>query len=52
MPTAWRLTATADRARAFSGDGARVYGGRWNSRGTRLVYAADTPAAAILEQLA
>jgi RES domain-containing protein len=51
MPTAWRITAIPDLARAFSGDGARTRGGRWNSKGTRVVYAADYPAAAILEQI-
>ncbi len=51
MPTAWRITTFPDSARAFSGDGARAYGGRWNSKGTRVVYMADYPAAAILEQL-
>lgn len=48
---AWRITTIPDPARAFSGDGARAYGGRWNSKGTRVVYTADYPAAAILEQL-
>lgn len=51
MPAAWRITITPDRDRAFSGDGARIRGGRWNSKGTRVVYTADYPAAAILEQL-
>jgi RES domain-containing protein len=51
MPAAWRITTTPDPDRAFSGDGARTRGGRWNSKGTRLVYAADYPAAAVLEQL-
>jgi len=51
MPTAWRITAIPDLARAFSGDGARTRGGRWNSKGTRVVYTADYPATAILEQL-
>jgi len=51
MPAAWRITITPDPDRAFSGDGARIRGGRWNSKGTRVVYAADYPAAAILEQL-
>ncbi len=51
MPIAWRITTTSDPERAFSGDGARLRGGRWNSKGTRLVYAADCPAAVILEQL-
>jgi RES domain-containing protein len=51
MPAAWRIAADHDRDRAFSGDGARIRGGRWNSKGTRVVYTADHPAAAILEQL-
>ena len=51
MPAAWRITTTPDPDRAFSCDGARTRGGRWNSKGTRLVYAADYPAAAVLEQL-
>jgi RES domain-containing protein len=48
---AWRITTIPDPARAFSGDGARTHGGRWNSKGTRVVYTADYAAAAILEQL-
>ncbi len=51
MPTAWRITTNPDPDRAFSGEGARLRGGRWNSKGTRVVYTADYPAAAILEQL-
>jgi RES domain-containing protein len=51
VPTAWRITTIPDPARAFSGEGARTYGGRWNSKGTRVIYTADYPAAAILEQL-
>jgi RES domain-containing protein len=49
--TAWRITTIPDPTRAFSGHGARTYGGRWNSKGTRVIYTADYPAAAILEQL-
>ena len=51
MPAAWRITTTSDPDLAFSGDAARIRGGRWNSKGTRIVYTADYPAAAILEQL-
>ena len=51
MRTAWRITSNPDRARAFSGTGAREAGGRWNSKGTAVVYLADWPAAAILEIL-
>ncbi len=44
---AWRLCRApfAD----LSGEGARLYGGRWNSPGSAMVYAADEPALAVLE---
>jgi len=44
---AWRLCRRpfAD----LSGEGARRYGGRWNSRGRPVVYMADHPALAALE---
>jgi RES domain-containing protein len=49
--TAWRITKAADIRRAFSGEGARVYGGRWNSKGVAVVYAAATASLAMLEIL-
>jgi RES domain-containing protein len=44
---AWRLCREpfAD----LGGEGARLYGGRWNSPGRPLVYAASTAALAVLE---
>ena len=33
----------------LSGEGARIAGGRWNSPGRALVYAAENPALAVLE---
>jgi RES domain-containing protein len=36
---------------AFSGEGARLYGGRWNSAGHAAVYAAGSRALAVLEML-
>jgi RES domain-containing protein len=35
----------------LDGEGARLYGGRWNSPGVRVAYAADSPALAVLEVL-
>lgn len=47
----WRLTSHAAVARAFSGEGAALGQGRWNQLGTRVVYAADSLALAVLEIL-
>jgi RES domain-containing protein len=49
--TAWRIVKAQHQAAAFDGEGARLYGGRWNSRGLPVVYAAATPALAALELL-
>jgi RES domain-containing protein len=48
---AWRITKAADIQNAFSGEGARLYGGRWNSKGTPMVYVASTRSLAMLEIL-
>ena len=50
--TAWRLVKSRHAAAAFDGEGARLYGGRWNSPGTRVAYASDSVALAVLEVLA
>ena len=47
----WRLTKARHARTAFDGEGARLYGGRWNSPGTRVVYTASTPSLAVLEVL-
>jgi RES domain-containing protein len=45
----WRLDHARHAANWASGEGAYLVGGRWNSRGTRAVYACLEPATAILE---
>lgn len=49
--TAWRITKRKYQTAAFTGAGARKYGGRWNSPGTAVVYSAETQSLAILEIL-
>lgn len=44
----WRLTAP-EHAPGLDGEGARLWGGRWNSPGTAVVYAASSLALALLE---
>lgn len=46
---AWRIVKRQDSA--FSGEGARLFGGRWNSTGTPLVYTAESQSLASLELL-
>jgi len=49
---AFRIVKEKHALTAFSGDGARAYGGRWNRPGIPMVYAAQTRALAALEALA
>ena len=51
MATCWRIVKNRHAATAFDGEGARLYGGRWNSPGTRMVYTSSTISLAILEIL-
>lgn len=46
---AWRLDDRRFAPAWDRGEGARLFGGRWNSRGHRIVYCAIDPATAILE---
>jgi RES domain-containing protein len=48
---AWRIVDAAYAAGAFRGDGARRFGGRWNSKGVPVVYTAQSRALAALELL-
>jgi RES domain-containing protein len=45
----WRLDESKRGTAWDSGEGARLFGGRWNSRGRRAVYCCVDPATAILE---
>jgi RES domain-containing protein len=49
--SAWRLVTARFAKSAFSGEGARLYGGRWNPRGIPLVYTAASQSLAMLEML-
>jgi RES domain-containing protein len=46
---AYRISKESDPAKAFSGQGAKDWGGRWNSRGVAVVYTAAHRSLAILE---
>lgn len=52
MVNAWRITKRRYAASAFDGEGARLYGGRWNSPGKPAVYVSESRALATLEILA
>lgn len=51
MITAYRIVKKKWAGNAFDGEGARLYGGRWNSRGQSCVYLAGSESLAILEIL-
>ena len=51
MLIAWRLLTARYAQSAFSGEGARLYGGRWNRKGAPLVYTAGSQSLAMLEML-
>jgi RES domain-containing protein len=51
MPIAWRIVKTRFAQQAFDGEGARLYGGRWNSVGVRMIYTAGSVSLVVLEIL-
>jgi RES domain-containing protein len=51
MLSVWRITKQKHARSAFTGEGARLYGGRWNTPGTAIIYTAQSQALAVLEIL-
>jgi RES domain-containing protein len=49
--TMWRITTRRFAEQAFSGEGARLYGGRWNRIGQSVIYTAESRSLALLEML-
>lgn len=47
----WRMVKRKHSSDAFSGEGARRFGGRWNSPGVPVVYTAEHASLAVLEIL-
>jgi RES domain-containing protein len=47
----WRIVKEKHAKSAFSGEGARIFEGRWNSAGVRVVYCSESLALAALEIL-
>ena len=45
----WRMLPIRHQFDPFSGEGARLYGGRWNARGTPALYLATDHASAVAE---
>jgi RES domain-containing protein len=51
MATSWRIVKGRHASTAFDGERVGLYGGRWNSPGTRMVYTSSTISLAVLEIL-
>jgi RES domain-containing protein len=51
MLIVWRITTARFVRSAFSGEGARLYGGRWSPKGVPVVYTAANQSLAMLEML-
>jgi RES domain-containing protein len=51
MTVVWRLVTARFADTAFSGEGARLYGGRWNRKGRPMVFTAGSQSLAVLETL-
>jgi RES domain-containing protein len=51
MAAGWRIVPAARAHDAFIGEGAKLYGGRWNSPGVSVVYGSQHKSLAALELL-
>ncbi len=51
MAEGWRIVPENRAENAFGGEGARLFGGRWNSAGVALVYGSQHKSLAALELL-
>jgi RES domain-containing protein len=49
MASAWRIVLESEAQAAFSGEGSRRYGGRWNSPNVCVVYVSEHQSTAALE---
>jgi RES domain-containing protein len=49
--TAWRIAKRKHAGAAFWGEGARLFGGRWNNPGTAIIYTAQSQSLAAVEML-
>jgi len=52
MASGWRIVRASRAQAAFTGEGPRRYGGRWNSPGVRVVYVSEHQSTAALEVFA
>lgn len=51
MRIVWRFTTARSAHTAFSGEGAALFGGRWNPQGWEVVHAAESQSLALLEMM-
>ena len=51
MPVAWRIVKKKHQKNALTGEGARLFGGRWNTPGQAIIYSTETLSGALLEIL-
>ncbi len=49
MTTVWRITKQKHQFTSLTGEGARIYGGRWNPIGIPVMYTAESLSLATLE---